>query len=1399
MKNRFTQTLALLKMAQRGALLLAFGLMALPTWVQAQYTSPGHYYGCAWQTGGSNFNTYAAIEEIVIEDQFGNPVFSKTGDGCNQRAQLGATGAHFNLMSTTPSFTLAAGATYVFKMKTSNPAGGTIQSAAGVWFDFNGDADYADAGEFVSRPNWVFNVGQEVSFTFSVPCNTAAGNTRMRVRTDYYFYTFNAGKHSADRLNGGVYYGETEDWTMDFSLPTSLNAQFTTSPSDTAYVGTIVNLVNGNQRGGYFSHEWDINDDGTIEYRTTDARHIFNTTGNYKITLKSENCLGRDSITKSIQVVDPPAPPVPDFVANKNKDVYIGIDDIQLTDLSTNGPTYWEWFMYLKGDSANTRVDGDDLGFDMFTGNDAYYNKDPFFFLDEFMFTEGTYSVCMRSQNVKGFSQWLCKEDYIDVKSFPDVYMDASTFNTDRNPILLPTGNLIDEGGRTGNYPNNKFSRALIIPCAATEVSLTFSQLKLAANDFLTVYDGVDARGVPLHSGKGYTLGSTPQSVGTLVAKSGAMYLEFVSNGSGNDSGWIATWTSKLGAKTPPVAGFNAPDTIFQGVRVFFENTTTNALPSDVWEWTVNSQVESNMMEYNDTFLNPGIPLTVCVDVTSCTGTDNFCKTIPIKPAGARATSVDFDASSRRVRTGEEVQMTAITDNANRFKWTFFPQNVDYVQGTNNASMNPVVRFSQAGPYTVSLEAWNYIDSAKSVAKRIKDKYIIVVNFCNPIIGSAVINDVSISYFKMTDAMNNVLFENETEDELASYTLYDNLPEQTLYFGSKYDLTIARPSSVNSMSRKVWVDWNIDGTFGANEEVVYEASANTDTLHASITVPDLANAFEGRTRLRIGVSYANDPNEPCGAASSVKNANRIGEFEDYVVVLSNDGTDPTLTLNGDDTLYLELGGTYTEYGATAIDPTEGDISNRIDIVDDIDMSLSGIYYVIYSVSDASGNQAPSVTRVVYVVKDQTPPALTLNDADTIRLNVLVDAYNEPGATAMDAQDGDVTTAIIISGNVNTDVIGTYVVTYYVQDAQANGVSKDRIVIVEDVEAPVISNDDIEVINGENVVKVQLQSIFVDRTSVRDNYYNGVNASAVELMMMAGAAGEVDTRFKGSYPVTYTATDGSGNMATPLVVNYIVEDYIAPQISLNTLDTVLHPVGAQYNSIQASVVDNLYGPSEISLRRSSNVNPFVLGLYTEVYTATDASGNVAIKTRYVRVLDNVKPEIKGVQGSLIKIGVGSSFDALSRLVMTDNYDAPSVLRNNVEIIYNDINTYEEGWYSATFQTSDNSGNESEPFTLLVHVSYDYGIVGVEEIEGLNLLNVYPNPSTGVINIKVDAPSNEEVQIAVFDLMGSQVGALNTVSGMNNNWTMDLGNYASGVYMVRAVVAGKVYDQKVVISH
>ena len=100
------------------------------------------------------------------------------------------------------------------------------------------------------------------------------------------------------------------------------------------------------------------------------------------------------------------------------------------------------------------------------------------------------------------------------------------------------------------------------------------------------------------------------------------------------------------------------------------------------------------------------------------------------------------------------------------------------------------------------------------------------------------------------------------------------------------------------------------------------------------------------------------------------------------------------------------------------DPTEGNISSRLTSTSDVDDQAAGIYYVTYCVSDASGNAAPCVTRVVYVVVDQSAPELTLTGADTVYVDVITGTYNEPGFKAIDKTDGDLTTAVQVTGTVN---------------------------------------------------------------------------------------------------------------------------------------------------------------------------------------------------------------------------------------------------------------------------------------------------------------------------------------------------------------------------------------------
>src|SRR5699024_12191263 len=60
-------------------------------------------------------------------------------------------------------------------------------------------------------------------------------------------------------------------------------------------------------------------------------------------------------------------------------------------------------------------------------------------------------------------------------------------------------------------------------------------------------------------------------------------------------------------------------------------------------------------------------------------------------------------------------------------------------------------------------------------------------------------------------------------------------------------------------------------------------------------------------------------------------------------------------------------------------------------------------------------------------------------------------YDEPGATAEDDVDGDVSDAIEVSGDVDTSTVGAYEVVYTVSDESGNEATETRTVNV--VEAP----------------------------------------------------------------------------------------------------------------------------------------------------------------------------------------------------------------------------------------------------------------------------------------------------------------------------------------------------------
>ena len=129
-------------------------------------------------------------------------------------------------------------------------------------------------------------------------------------------------------------------------------------------------------------------------------------------------------------------------------------------------------------------------------------------------------------------------------------------------------------------------------------------------------------------------------------------------------------------------------------------------------------------------------------------------------------------------------------------------------------------------------------------------------------------------------------------------------------------------------------------------------------------------------------------------------------------------------------------------------PMEGTMSLRSDGTIQIaenfeDNSLDRIY-ILSEVTQEEFNQILDSSYCSEI--DSTPPVITLNGSSTVELNI-GENWTDPGATATDETDGDITSSITVSGTVDTSTVGTYTLIYSVVDAASNTASTTRTVLV----------------------------------------------------------------------------------------------------------------------------------------------------------------------------------------------------------------------------------------------------------------------------------------------------------------------------------------------------------------
>ena len=157
-----------------------------------------------------------------------------------------------------------------------------------------------------------------------------------------------------------------------------------------------------------------------------------------------------------------------------------------------------------------------------------------------------------------------------------------------------------------------------------------------------------------------------------------------------------------------------------------------------------------------------------------------------------------------------------------------------------------------------------------------------------------------------------------------------------------------------------------------------------------------------------------------------------------------DNEAPVINLKGSEKIDACLSGIYKEDGYEAIDNYDGDVTDKVEVKKEENR-------IAYTVVDNAGNKT-TVYRETST-KDETAPKIALAGGNTISVTKGY-KYIEKGYNVTDNCDTDLNSKVVVSGTVDTSKIGSYELTYEVEDSSGNKATAKRTVKVVEYVAPV---------------------------------------------------------------------------------------------------------------------------------------------------------------------------------------------------------------------------------------------------------------------------------------------------------------------------------------------------------
>ena len=346
---------------------------------------------------------------------------------------------------------------------------------------------------------------------------------------------------------------------------------------------------------------------------------------------------------------------------------------------------------------------------------------------------------------------------------------------------------------------------------------------------------------------------------------------------------------------------------------------------------------------------------------------------------------------------------------------------------------------------------------------------------------------------------------------------------------------------------------------------------------------------------------------------------------------------------------------------------------------------------------------PATAQTTVHVVDTTAPTLALLGANPLVIECNVGAYVEPGAKAVDLCDGDLSEQITIdASSVDTSQVGTYTVTYTVSDAAGNAATRRaRTIIVQDTTPPVLT------LTGANPQILECRvDAYTELGAMAFDNRDGALTPTIDISA-------VDPSQVGTYTVTYTAADLSGNTTTG-ERTVQVQDTTPPEITLLGEPELAIEAAADYTDAGATALDLVDGDLSDQIQIDNPVDPDVPGYYTITYTIADAAGNAAEPiTRKITVIDTTPPEIALEGDAPMHIELNTPYVEPGATA----YDRVDGDLSEQLVLTGAVNPLAEGTYAIAYAVSDQAGNEAtaERSVRVVVTANSYSLIATHGMQ------------------------------------------------------------------------------------